>query len=716
MLLLGLTGSIATGKSTVSSILSSSPYNIPIIDADKVARQVVEPGTQGYAKIVEHFGPSTPDLLLPATPENGGEHGPTGKGRPLNRPALGRRVFGQGTETDRKALNRITHPAVRKEMYRQMLLAYVRGCWCVVLDVPLLFESGWEPLCGTIMVVAVTEASIQKQRLMARDEHLTEEDASNRIASQLDVREKARRALARGEQAGVVLWNDGSKEDLRKQIDAAMVGIKSKSPRWWALLLLLCPPLAVLSGTWSFVRSWPDSAIDTRCHTVSRPAVEQQDDDTSEYNGPRHGNWTVSSDGGSFIDDRIPVIHNAPTAIPRHGNITPLQAPLIAKLYQSALERRARASVHEEEEEEEAGVIRSKHEKRSHEDMPPKARVLRVPPLPKDDAQQSPFQLVKSPDTLKGKAKQVNSKPAEAIQVKTKRAPSVTVESVKSASVKASQAQSSRVRILGKNGEEAFVVLPHIPIYSPRSSAKSQIRSESSHYEQPDIVSAVVAADAIDLDHADTVDAANDESGIPNAVSDVPHLDSEPDSNADLFTYHPPMPAQESPVRGAASSRLSAYPPGPPSPAKASSLKAKHRPVSQRPQRPPGRSPSADRYTYQPVLPEPLSQPKQHASQSAPSLKPSTAQPAYHTQTHDSAESPFEQVHTYQPVLTLDQPDLSNSKFHGYKSPTVRTITTSKAKSSPSKSHRSRYTAHHQVVAGVDNISSMLKMTEALQA
>ena len=57
MLLLGLTGSIATGKSTVSQILSSPPYNLPIIDADKVARQVVEPGTSGYNKIVAHFGP-----------------------------------------------------------------------------------------------------------------------------------------------------------------------------------------------------------------------------------------------------------------------------------------------------------------------------------------------------------------------------------------------------------------------------------------------------------------------------------------------------------------------------------------------------------------------------------------------------------------------------------------------------------------------------------
>lgn len=256
MLLLGLTGSIATGKSTVSSILSAPPYDLPIIDADKVARQVVEPGTAGYQKIVEQFLPSTPDLLLPATAENGGEHGVHSKGRPLNRPALGRRVFAQGSDADRKTLNKIVHPAVRAEMYKQMLLAYLKGSWCVVLDVPLLFESGWEPLCGVIMVVAVKDAAVQKARLRGRDKHLTEEDANNRIAAQLDVREKARRSLRRGPKAGVVLWNDGGLEDLKAQIAVAMKDIKSQSPQWWALLLLLCPPLAAASGLLSFIRSW----------------------------------------------------------------------------------------------------------------------------------------------------------------------------------------------------------------------------------------------------------------------------------------------------------------------------------------------------------------------------------------------------------------------------------------------------------------------------
>lgn len=260
MLLLGLTGSIATGKSTVSQILSTPPYNLPIVDTDKVARIVVEPGTSGYAKIVSHFGPSTPDLLVsPDTEIDGhpvGEQGHNGKGRPLNRPALGRRVFGEGNEADRKVLNSIVHPAVRREMYRQIVFAYLCGNWAVVLDVPLLFESGWEPLCGTIMVVAVSDPKIQMQRLRDRDSHLSEEDAKNRVDSQWDVRDKAEKCLSRGEKAGVVVWNDSDQEALRKEVDRVMSVVRRGSPRWWGWMLLLVPPLAGVVGAWSYVRMW----------------------------------------------------------------------------------------------------------------------------------------------------------------------------------------------------------------------------------------------------------------------------------------------------------------------------------------------------------------------------------------------------------------------------------------------------------------------------
>jgi dephospho-CoA kinase len=250
MLLLGLTGSIATGKSTVSNILRSPPYNLPIIDADIIARQVVEPGTDGYKKIVEYFSPTTPDLLLD-------DAAPNPKGKALNRPALGRRVFGDSDERkkDRAVLNRIVHPAVRLEMYKQLLSCYLSGCWAVVLDVPLLFESGLDALCGTVMVVAVTDPAIQMKRLRDRDSHLTPEDAKNRVMSQGDVRKKARRCEARGKGRGVVVWNDQGRDELKTEIDKAMSGINSSSPRWWAWLLLLCPPLGGMVAVWTYWRN-----------------------------------------------------------------------------------------------------------------------------------------------------------------------------------------------------------------------------------------------------------------------------------------------------------------------------------------------------------------------------------------------------------------------------------------------------------------------------
>lgn len=249
MLLLGLTGSIATGKSTVSNILRAPPYSLPIIDADVIARQVVEPGTSGYNKIVDYFSATTPDLLLQPTED--------GKGAPLNRPALGRRVFGDSEERkrDRAVLNGIVHPAVRMAMYKQLVNCYVRGHWAVVLDVPLLFESGLDALCGVVLVVAVTDPAIQMSRLRARDSHLTEEDAKNRVSSQGDVREKAKRCEARGDGRGVVVWNDAGQEELRTELDRVMTSVRANSPKWWAWLLLLVPPFAGMAGLWTYYRN-----------------------------------------------------------------------------------------------------------------------------------------------------------------------------------------------------------------------------------------------------------------------------------------------------------------------------------------------------------------------------------------------------------------------------------------------------------------------------
>ncbi|KAI0539039.1 dephospho-CoA kinase [Xylaria digitata] len=264
MLFIGLTGSIATGKSTVSSILSLPPYSLPIIDSDITARKVVEPGTSGYNAIIKHFGPTTPDLLVPVS-ESMPEDGVDGKGRPLNRPALGRQVFGDSEEkkANRAVLNGIVHPAVRKETYKAILRNYIKGHWAVVLDVPLLFESGWDKLSGVVMVVAVKDPEVQMKRLMERDPHLSAEDAQNRVLSQTDVRLKAKRCEARGKGKGVVVWNDGSREELKASIDACLADIRKSSPPWWNWLCLLFPPLGVAAGGWVY---WQNIRINQKWH------------------------------------------------------------------------------------------------------------------------------------------------------------------------------------------------------------------------------------------------------------------------------------------------------------------------------------------------------------------------------------------------------------------------------------------------------------------
>jgi dephospho-CoA kinase len=260
MLLIGLTGSIATGKSTTASLLTSPPYSLPLIDADILARKAVEPGTWGYRRIVSTFGASTPDLLLPASDPQcqNREDGPNGHGRPLNRPALGRRVFGNSEEKarDRKKLNSIVHPAVRFYMLRAVLYHYIRGSAAVVLDIPLLFESGLDIFCSTAIVVAVSDPKIQMKRLRERDPHLSAEDAENRVKSQTDVREKAKRAEMRGKGRGFVLWNDGGRADLEVQLRDAMREIQGRSPRWWGWLLLVCPPLMGTVVGWELLLTW----------------------------------------------------------------------------------------------------------------------------------------------------------------------------------------------------------------------------------------------------------------------------------------------------------------------------------------------------------------------------------------------------------------------------------------------------------------------------
>ena len=141
-------------------------------------------------------------------------------------------------------------------MCKLVLGYYVRGHWAVVLDIPLLFESGLDVFCGVVVVVAVRDPGVQMRRLRERDPGLGDEEARDRVGSQWDVRDKARRAEERGVGWGWVVWNDGGREELEREVGGVMAGVQRGSPRWWAKLLLAVPVLGLGVGVWGLVWNW----------------------------------------------------------------------------------------------------------------------------------------------------------------------------------------------------------------------------------------------------------------------------------------------------------------------------------------------------------------------------------------------------------------------------------------------------------------------------
>ncbi|KAI4171616.1 MAG: hypothetical protein LQ343_004094 [Gyalolechia ehrenbergii] len=269
MLLLALTGSLATGKSTVSTLLSQPPYSLPIIDADLLARRVVEPGTRGYKQILKHFSATTPDLLLP--PESPSTDTPTSnnaslphqknkkaeRGRPLNRPALGRRIFGSTPSRirARKTLNSIIHPLVRLEIAKSILYHFLLGHWAIVLDIPLLYDSGLDIFCPVVLMIAASP-EIQLSRLRARDPHLSEKEARDRVASQSAVGGKVARTEARGVGRGFVVWNDGTREELAGEVGRVMREVERGRRGVWRWVFWVGWPVAVVWGMWEVWRGW----------------------------------------------------------------------------------------------------------------------------------------------------------------------------------------------------------------------------------------------------------------------------------------------------------------------------------------------------------------------------------------------------------------------------------------------------------------------------
>jgi dephospho-CoA kinase len=186
MPVIGLTGSFGSGKTTVAELFERAGARI--IDADRIARQVVEPGAPALKQIAELVGP---DVL-------------TAEGR-LDRVALAERVFRD--EALRRRVNAIVHPRVREEEER--LLEHWRAEPLVVLNVPLLLENRMESLVDYVVVVVVDEAA-RFERVRARG-GLTDEQIRARLAAQMPQEEKIARA-------DFVIDNSGTREETQRLV------------------------------------------------------------------------------------------------------------------------------------------------------------------------------------------------------------------------------------------------------------------------------------------------------------------------------------------------------------------------------------------------------------------------------------------------------------------------------------------------------------------
>lgn len=196
MLSVGLTGGIGAGKSEVSQLLAG--FGAVVIDADKIAREVVEPGTKGLEAVVAEFGT---DILAP-------------DGR-LDRPALGQIVFNDPKK--REALNAIVHPLVGTRS-AELQEAADEGA-ILVHDVPLLTENGLAPLYDLVIVVDAAPRT-QLDRLLSRG--MSEEDARARMAAQTS-REQRRQV------ADLVIDNDGPLEALESQVRAVWERLRERA-------------------------------------------------------------------------------------------------------------------------------------------------------------------------------------------------------------------------------------------------------------------------------------------------------------------------------------------------------------------------------------------------------------------------------------------------------------------------------------------------------
>ena len=190
MKIIGLTGGIACGKSTVSKVLKDCGARI--VDADAIAHELSQPNQPIFHAYVELFGPEI------VTPEG-----------TLDRAEIARRVFSDTALRDK--MNARVHPIIRAVVEDCLDAAHMAGIPAVVLDVPLLFEAGWDALTTDTWVVSLPPSE-QLARLLARDHTMDEAEARARIDAQMPLTEKCMRA-------DVVIDNSGTRDETKKCVE-----------------------------------------------------------------------------------------------------------------------------------------------------------------------------------------------------------------------------------------------------------------------------------------------------------------------------------------------------------------------------------------------------------------------------------------------------------------------------------------------------------------
>lgn len=196
MKVIGITGSIATGKSTVTKYLLSLGYHV--IDADRISFEMLEPTGDGYDLIVQHFGSTF-----------------LNDDQTINRAMLSKEVFSH--ETSRLLINKLIHPLIFKQIETQIRQTHL--CDIVFVDVPLLYEAGFDVLCDFVVCVYAPVA-LQIKR-MVENRHLSLDEAKLRTDSQMSIETKKLKA-------DWVINNLGTIEDLYRQVDKLLLEIERR--------------------------------------------------------------------------------------------------------------------------------------------------------------------------------------------------------------------------------------------------------------------------------------------------------------------------------------------------------------------------------------------------------------------------------------------------------------------------------------------------------